>query len=215
MPRWPPLLACCLLRSLGHLNRNVHNVGRGSCSGSFGYSEGTVAPRWTDPGFCFSKQSLSLLARFSKSDTCANCLLFNNYSHPDGCSTAKHREPICLFTIDENNFYCAKMVNDNIYFQPVYNYNHLRAGVCDQCEALPLGVELHKYHIKTQMSLISYVMPCSPMTSPFQLALPDHTWPFRLSTLIFLLISSQIPATCRLSLPVLSYWWRSAAARDN
>lgn len=47
------------------------------------------------------------------------------------------------------------MANNNIYFQSVYNYNHLRAGVCDKCEALPHGVELHKYHIKTQMSLIS------------------------------------------------------------
>lgn len=140
-------------------------------------------------------------------------LLFNNYSHPDGCSIAEHREPICCS--QSMSFYCAKMANNSIYFQLVYNYNHLRVGVCDKCEALPPGVELHKYHRKTQMSLISYVMPCRPMTSPFQLALPDRTWPFRLSTLIFLFISSQVPATCRLSLPVLSYWWRSAAARDN
>ncbi|XP_069025783.1 urea transporter 1-like isoform X2 [Embiotoca jacksoni] len=37
------------------------------------------------------------------------------------------------------------------------------------------------------------------------LALPACTWPFCLSTLIFLLISSEIPAICRLPLPVVSY----------
>lgn len=40
---------------------------------------------------------------------------------------------------------------------------------------------------------------------PFQLALPACTWPFCLSTLIFLLISSEIPAICRLPLSVVSY----------
>uniref|UniRef100_A0A8C9YNX7 Urea transporter n=1 Tax=Sander lucioperca TaxID=283035 RepID=A0A8C9YNX7_SANLU len=39
----------------------------------------------------------------------------------------------------------------------------------------------------------------------FQLALPACTWPFCLSTLIFLLISSEIPAICRLPLSVVSY----------
>ncbi|XP_041666939.1 urea transporter 1-like isoform X2 [Cheilinus undulatus] len=37
------------------------------------------------------------------------------------------------------------------------------------------------------------------------LALPACTWPFCLSTLIFLLISSEIPAICRLPLSVVSY----------
>ncbi|XP_034458982.1 urea transporter 2-like isoform X3 [Hippoglossus hippoglossus] len=37
------------------------------------------------------------------------------------------------------------------------------------------------------------------------LALPACTWPFCLSTLIFLLVSSEIPAICRLPLSVVSY----------
>ncbi|XP_053267720.1 urea transporter 1-like [Pleuronectes platessa] len=37
------------------------------------------------------------------------------------------------------------------------------------------------------------------------LALPACTWPFCLSTLIFLLFSSEIPAICRLPLSVVSY----------
>uniref|UniRef100_A0A671TQI8 Urea transporter n=1 Tax=Sparus aurata TaxID=8175 RepID=A0A671TQI8_SPAAU len=37
------------------------------------------------------------------------------------------------------------------------------------------------------------------------LALPACTWPFCLSTLIFLLISSEIPAICRLPLSAVSY----------
>ncbi|XP_071386728.1 LOW QUALITY PROTEIN: urea transporter 2-like [Centroberyx affinis] len=37
------------------------------------------------------------------------------------------------------------------------------------------------------------------------LALPACTWPFCLSTLIFLLISSEVPAICRLPLSVVSY----------
>lgn len=40
---------------------------------------------------------------------------------------------------------------------------------------------------------------------PFQLALPACTWPFCLSTLIFLLISSETPTICRLPLSVVSY----------
>ncbi|GLD51595.1 urea transporter 1 [Lates japonicus] len=48
------------------------------------------------------------------------------------------------------------------------------------------------------MSKLSYDIP-------FQLALPACTWPFCLSTLIFLLISSEIPAICRLPLSVVSY----------
>lgn len=43
-----------------------------------------------------------------------------------------------------------------------------------------------------------------PYDIPFQLALPACTWPFCLSTLIFLLISSEIPAICRLPLSVVS-----------
>uniref|UniRef100_A0A3B5AGR1 Urea transporter n=1 Tax=Stegastes partitus TaxID=144197 RepID=A0A3B5AGR1_9TELE len=56
------------------------------------------------------------------------------------------------------------------------------------------------------MSLISCVMLPSSHDIPFfQLALPACTWPFCLSTLIFLLISSEIPAICRLPLSVVSY----------
>ncbi|KAG7241177.1 hypothetical protein INR49_025920 [Caranx melampygus] len=44
---------------------------------------------------------------------------------------------------------------------------------------------------------------CSKLMSV--LALPACTWPFCLSTLIFLLISSEIPAICRLPLSVVSY----------
>lgn len=44
-----------------------------------------------------------------------------------------------------------------------------------------------------------------PCAVPFQLALPACTWPFCLSTLIFLLISSEIPAICRLPLSAVSY----------
>uniref|UniRef100_A0A3B4WUU3 Urea transporter 2-like n=1 Tax=Seriola lalandi dorsalis TaxID=1841481 RepID=A0A3B4WUU3_SERLL len=51
---------------------------------------------------------------------------------------------------------------------------------------------------------------CAYMTSASSklmsvLALPACTWPFCLSTLIFLLISSEIPAICRLPLSVVSY----------
>nr|XP_046231254.1 urea transporter 1-like isoform X2 [Scatophagus argus] len=51
---------------------------------------------------------------------------------------------------------------------------------------------------------------CAYMTAAISklmsvLALPACTWPFCLSTLIFLLISSEIPAICRLPLSVVSY----------
>uniref|UniRef100_A0A3B5PV30 Urea transporter n=1 Tax=Xiphophorus maculatus TaxID=8083 RepID=A0A3B5PV30_XIPMA len=42
-------------------------------------------------------------------------------------------------------------------------------------------------------------------TIPYQLALPACTWPFCLSTLIFLLLSSENPAICRLPLSAVSY----------
>uniref|UniRef100_A0A3Q3N0E8 Urea transporter 1-like n=1 Tax=Mastacembelus armatus TaxID=205130 RepID=A0A3Q3N0E8_9TELE len=62
---------------------------------------------------------------------------------------------------------------------------HLLALICDAS------------HIMCNAAL-SYDVPC-------QLALPACTWPFCLSTLIFLLISSEIPAICRLPLSVVSY----------
>lgn len=53
---------------------------------------------------------------------------------------------------------------------------------------------------------LSYRVSCSALQwIPFQLALPACTWPFCLSTLIFLLISSETPTICRLPLPVVSY----------
>ncbi|XP_028273865.1 urea transporter 1-like [Parambassis ranga] len=48
-------------------------------------------------------------------------------------------------------------------------------------------------------------MTCATAKLMSMLALPACTWPFCLSTLIFLLISSEIPAICRLPLSVVSY----------
>lgn len=59
-----------------------------------------------------------------------------------------------------------------------------------------------------------HALPSSDIP-PFQLVLPGHTRPFRLSTLIPLLVSSHGPATCRPSPSVLARWRRSAAARNN
>lgn len=57
----------------------------------------------------------------------------------------------------------------------------------------------HHFHVLIMChALLSYGIP-------FQLALPACTWPFCLSTLISLLISSEIPEICRLPLSVVSY----------
>lgn len=57
----------------------------------------------------------------------------------------------------------------------------------------------HHFHVHIMChALLSY-------GTPFQLALPACTWPFCLSTLISLLISSEIPAICRLPLSVVFY----------
>lgn len=57
----------------------------------------------------------------------------------------------------------------------------------------------HHFHVLIMChALLSYGIP-------FQLTLPACTWPFCLSTLISLLISSEIPAICRLPLSVVSY----------
>ncbi|XP_026153599.1 urea transporter 1-like [Mastacembelus armatus] len=68
------------------------------------------------------------------------------------------------------------------------------------------------YVITWQTHLLALICAlfCAYMTSAFSklmsmLALPACTWPFCLSTLIFLLISSEIPAICRLPLSVVSY----------
>lgn len=60
--------------------------------------------------------------------------------------------------------------------------------------------------ITPTLSCLLYGVSCSALQRiPFQLALPACTWPFCLSTLIFLLISSETPAICRLPLSVVSY----------
>ncbi|XP_008280983.1 urea transporter 1-like [Stegastes partitus] len=68
------------------------------------------------------------------------------------------------------------------------------------------------YVITWQTHLLALICAlfCAYMTSATLklmsvLALPACTWPFCLSTLIFLLISSEIPAICRLPLSVVSY----------
>ncbi|GAA6219363.1 urea transporter 2-like [Lates japonicus] len=68
------------------------------------------------------------------------------------------------------------------------------------------------YVITWQTHLLALICAlfCAYMTSASsnlmsKLALPACTWPFCLSTLIFLLISSEIPAICRLPLSVVSY----------
>ncbi|XP_044030031.1 urea transporter 1-like isoform X2 [Siniperca chuatsi] len=68
------------------------------------------------------------------------------------------------------------------------------------------------YVITWQTHLLALVCAlfCAYMTAAISklmsvLALPACTWPFCLSTLIFLLISSEIPAICRLPLSVVSY----------
>uniref|UniRef100_A0A3P8U0P3 Urea transporter n=1 Tax=Amphiprion percula TaxID=161767 RepID=A0A3P8U0P3_AMPPE len=68
------------------------------------------------------------------------------------------------------------------------------------------------YVITWQTHLLALICAlfCAYMTSATSklmsvLALPACTWPFCLSTLIFLLISSEIPAICRLPLSVVSY----------
>lgn len=59
--------------------------------------------------------------------------------------------------------------------------------------------------IWTSRCLSCHVTPLLFYDIPFQFALPACTWPFCLSTFIFLLISSEIPAICRLPLSVVSY----------
>ncbi|XP_051269130.1 urea transporter 1-like [Dicentrarchus labrax] len=59
------------------------------------------------------------------------------------------------------------------------------------------------YVITWQTHLLALICAISKLMSV--LALPACTWPFCLSTLIFLLISSEIPAICRLPLSVVSY----------
>ncbi|XP_070781182.1 urea transporter 2-like [Enoplosus armatus] len=68
------------------------------------------------------------------------------------------------------------------------------------------------YVITWQTHLLALICAlfCAYMTAAISnlmsvLALPACTWPFCLSTLIFLLISSEIPAICRLPLSVVSY----------
>ncbi|KAM8743081.1 urea transporter 1-like [Acanthopagrus schlegelii] len=68
------------------------------------------------------------------------------------------------------------------------------------------------YVITWQTHLLAVICAffCAYMTAAISklmsvLALPACTWPFCLSTLIFLLISSEIPAICRLPLSAVSY----------
>ncbi|XP_073334314.1 urea transporter 1-like [Pagrus major] len=68
------------------------------------------------------------------------------------------------------------------------------------------------YVITWQTHLLALICAffCAYMTAAISklmsaLALPACTWPFCLSTLIFLLISSEIPAICRLPLSAVSY----------
>uniref|UniRef100_A0A3P9N1W9 Urea transporter n=1 Tax=Poecilia reticulata TaxID=8081 RepID=A0A3P9N1W9_POERE len=56
-----------------------------------------------------------------------------------------------------------------------------------------------------QVSLRQCVMLSHFCTVPYQLALPACTWPFCLSTLTFLLLSSENPAICRPPLSAVSY----------
>ncbi|KAM9338442.1 urea transporter 2-like [Symphorus nematophorus] len=63
---------------------------------------------------------------------------------------------------------------------------------------------------QTHLLALICALFCAYMTAAISklmsvLALPACTWPFCLSTLIFLLISSEIPAICRLPLSVVSY----------
>ncbi|KAL7377016.1 hypothetical protein ABVT39_019942 [Epinephelus coioides] len=63
---------------------------------------------------------------------------------------------------------------------------------------------------QTHLMAVICALFCAYMTAAISklmsvLALPACTWPFCLSTLIFLLISSEIPAICRLPLSVVSY----------
>ncbi|XP_042251398.1 urea transporter 2-like isoform X1 [Thunnus maccoyii] len=63
---------------------------------------------------------------------------------------------------------------------------------------------------QTHLLALICALFCAYMTSAISklmsvFALPACTWPFCLSTLIFLLISSEIPAICRLPLSVVSY----------
>ncbi|XP_026211002.1 urea transporter 1 isoform X1 [Anabas testudineus] len=63
---------------------------------------------------------------------------------------------------------------------------------------------------QTHLLALTCALFCAYMTSAISklmsvLALPACTWPFCLSTLIFLLISSETPAICRLPLSVVSY----------
>ncbi|XP_034566073.1 urea transporter 2-like [Notolabrus celidotus] len=63
---------------------------------------------------------------------------------------------------------------------------------------------------QTHILAVTCALFCAYMTAAISklmsvLALPACTWPFCLSTLIFLLISSEIRAICRLPLSVVSY----------
>ncbi|XP_054469008.1 urea transporter 2-like [Anoplopoma fimbria] len=63
---------------------------------------------------------------------------------------------------------------------------------------------------QTHLLALLCALFCAYMTAAISklmsvLALPACTWPFCLSTLIFLLISSEIPAICRLPLSAVSY----------
>uniref|UniRef100_A0A3Q3ME09 Urea transporter n=1 Tax=Mastacembelus armatus TaxID=205130 RepID=A0A3Q3ME09_9TELE len=61
------------------------------------------------------------------------------------------------------------------------------------------------YVITWQTHLLALICGKNNKQYLLLLALPACTWPFCLSTLIFLLISSEIPAICRLPLSVVSY----------
>ncbi|XP_047425493.1 urea transporter 2-like isoform X2 [Mugil cephalus] len=79
---------------------------------------------------------------------------------------------------------------------------------------------------QTHLLAIMCALFCAYMTSAASrlmsvLALPACTWPFCLSALIFLLVSSEIPAICRLPLSVVSYpeenrrYWRRLKAPEK
>ncbi|CAK6955845.1 urea transporter 2-like isoform X2 [Scomber scombrus] len=89
-------------------------------------------------------------------------------------------------------------------FLCIRDFSDLKIDVCGKQESSH-QVKFYKRHLNTQMSLMSCVMLLLSYDIPFQFALPACTWPFCLSTLIFLLISSEIPAICRLPLSVVSY----------
>ena len=84
-------------------------------------------------------------------------------------------------------------------FLCIHDFSNIKTNVCGKFESF-----FRRQNVITCRCLLV----CHALLSfdiPSQLGLPACTWPFCLSTLIFLLLSSENPAICRLPLSAVSY----------